>query len=114
LPKAGGSYGVGEVQFLPRAREEFLFAAQYYESEHPGLGDAFIDEVERAGVRIASFPEHGSPYLAAPVESPLPVSRIVSCTGKRLALCLSLRWCIIVNARGTGVTDSRRQSGRGS
>ena len=52
------------VEFLPAAHKEFLTAADRYDSEAPGLGADFIDEVERALDRIASFPEHGSPYLA--------------------------------------------------
>jgi len=54
---------VGEIPFLPDARAEFLYAAEHYESEEPGLGEAFIAEVERAVERIAFFPAHGSPYL---------------------------------------------------
>jgi toxin ParE1/3/4 len=55
---------VGEVEFLPPAGEEFVFAAKYYEAEESGLGEAFIEEVERAAMRIAAFPEHGSSHLA--------------------------------------------------
>jgi len=54
---------VRPVPFLPAAREEFIAAANHYDSEAPGLGDEFITEVERAVARIATFPEHGSPYL---------------------------------------------------
>lgn len=52
------------VEFLSAAHEELLTAADRYDSEAPGLGADFIDEVERALGRIASFAEHGSPYLA--------------------------------------------------
>ena len=36
------------VWFDPRAEEEFLLGAQYYEAQEPGLGARFI-----AGVRVA-------------------------------------------------------------
>jgi plasmid stabilization system protein ParE len=55
---------VPEIAFLPPAREEFLAAAAYYESGSPGLGAEFIDDVERAVNRLATFPDHGSPYVA--------------------------------------------------
>jgi plasmid stabilization system protein ParE len=55
---------VSAVPFLPNAREEFLGDAERYDREVPGLGEEFIAEVEHAVMRIAAFPEHGSPYLA--------------------------------------------------
>lgn len=62
-PKLGLGCGVREVTLLLDAREEFLYAAEHYESEEPGLGEAFIAEVEQALERVASFPAHGNPYL---------------------------------------------------
>lgn len=41
------------------ARRELNEAAQYYESESPGLGSAFLDEVERCTQAIVNFPEAG-------------------------------------------------------
>lgn len=41
------------VQFDPRAEEEFLHGAQYYEEQDPGLGTRFIEAVKVA-VRVAS------------------------------------------------------------
>lgn len=41
-----------EVRFDPRAEEEFLQAAQYYEEKEPGLGLRFVLAVKEA-VRIA-------------------------------------------------------------
>ena len=55
---------MGEVTFLPAAREEFLAAAEYYEAASPGLGAEFIDDVERAVQRLATFPAHGSQFVA--------------------------------------------------
>jgi plasmid stabilization system protein ParE len=57
---------VSAVPFLPAAEEEFLDAVAWYEAERPGLGAEFLAEVERAVRRIASFPQHGSPYLWIP------------------------------------------------
>ncbi len=52
------------IPFLPAAEEEFLHHVASYEAERPGLGADFLGEVNRATRRIASFPLHGSPYLA--------------------------------------------------
>ncbi|CAN5905857.1 MAG: type II toxin-antitoxin system RelE/ParE family toxin [Ornithinimicrobium sp.] len=52
-----------EIPFLPEAEEEFLEWVDRYEGEVRGLGGEFIEEVERALERIATFPEHGSPHL---------------------------------------------------
>jgi plasmid stabilization system protein ParE len=41
------------------ARRELNEAAQYYELESPGLGAAFLDEVERCTQAIVNFPEAG-------------------------------------------------------
>ncbi|MBU1222256.1 MAG: type II toxin-antitoxin system RelE/ParE family toxin [Gammaproteobacteria bacterium] len=49
------------VVFRPQARQEFDSAADWYEREQPGLGGAFLAEVERLLHLIAgnpsSFPE---------------------------------------------------------
>lgn len=47
------------VTYHRLARRELNEAAQYYESESPGLGSAFLDEVERCTQAIANFPEAG-------------------------------------------------------
>jgi plasmid stabilization system protein ParE len=47
------------VSYHRLARRELSEAAQYYESESPGLGAAFLDEVERCTSAIANFPEAG-------------------------------------------------------
>lgn len=50
------------VVFAPEAREEFNAAATYYEEQRPGLGDHFVEEIERQVGRIAqtlqAFPIH--------------------------------------------------------
>jgi toxin ParE1/3/4 len=48
-----------QVSYHRLARRELNEAAQYYESESPGLGAAFLDEVERCSQAIANFPESG-------------------------------------------------------
>lgn len=45
------------VSYHRLARRELNEAAQYYESESPGLGAAFLDEVEDCTQAIANFPE---------------------------------------------------------
>jgi len=52
-----------DVPFLPAARAEMLRAAERYEKERPGLSRDYLAEVETAAQRIATFPEHGSPFL---------------------------------------------------
>ena len=49
------------VWFLPAALVDIRAACDWYESEHPGLGDEFRDAVEHALDRITEFP------LASPV-----------------------------------------------
>ncbi|MDP3090168.1 MAG: type II toxin-antitoxin system RelE/ParE family toxin [Nitrospira sp.] len=45
------------VSYHRLARRELNEAAQYYESESSGLGEAFLDEVERCTHGAANFPE---------------------------------------------------------
>ncbi len=52
------------MRFHGAARRELRRAVEYYDRRVPGLGDEFVEEVERAVEEIASFPESGSPYLA--------------------------------------------------
>lgn len=49
------------VSYHRLACRELNEAAQYYESESPGLGAALLDEVERCTQAIVNFPEAGSP-----------------------------------------------------
>ena len=48
-----------QIEFLAAAREEFLNAVSYYDSEKQGLGDEFYDEVWRTNFRIVSHPLRG-------------------------------------------------------
>ena len=48
-------------RFIAEASAEFEEAARFYEAAQAGLGRAFAAEVERVVIRIARFPESGSP-----------------------------------------------------
>ena len=48
------------VSYHRLARRELNEAAQFYDSESPGLGSAFLDEIERCTQAIVNFPEAGS------------------------------------------------------
>lgn len=50
-----------KVEFHPEASAEFQAAAAYYENEVPGLGEAFISEVERVAEIIGAHPAIGNP-----------------------------------------------------
>lgn len=49
-----------EIHF--EAREEFLQAAQFYEAQVPGLGQRFINEIERCQKALLEAPLIGQPY----------------------------------------------------
>jgi plasmid stabilization system protein ParE len=53
------------VSFNPIAEQELNDAAQYYEIERPGLGAAFLVEVQRCCDHIAEYPEAGQIVLGA-------------------------------------------------
>jgi plasmid stabilization system protein ParE len=50
---------MARVSYHRLARRELNEAAQYYDSESPGLGSAFLDEVERCTQAIMNFHEAG-------------------------------------------------------
>jgi plasmid stabilization system protein ParE len=47
------------VSFHDLAKVELNEAAQYFEGESPGLGQAFVTEVERCTDEIVRYPEAG-------------------------------------------------------
>ena len=49
-----------EIHF--EAREEFLQAAQFYEAQVPGLGQRFVNEIERCQIALLEAPLIGQPY----------------------------------------------------
>jgi toxin ParE1/3/4 len=53
------------VSFNPLAEQELNDAAQYYELESPGLGAAFLTEVQRCCDGIAEYPEAGHIVLGS-------------------------------------------------
>lgn len=52
-----------EVSFHQLAERELNEAAQYYELEQPGLGSAFLNEVQRCLRTISEHPEAGRVML---------------------------------------------------
>jgi plasmid stabilization system protein ParE len=52
---------VRSVEFHPAAQDEFIAAAQFYESQTAGLGLDFILPVQRAYERLLEFPTTGPP-----------------------------------------------------
>ena len=55
-----------EPRFSPDAQADVLSGARYYESERPGLGIAFLDEVEHAVSLIRD-----APFLFTLVDDPV-------------------------------------------
>ena len=52
---------MSRYRYLPEAREDLNNAAAFYEASVPGLGDAFLDDVERAINDIRENPRTGAP-----------------------------------------------------
>ncbi|MDP3769031.1 MAG: type II toxin-antitoxin system RelE/ParE family toxin, partial [Dehalococcoidia bacterium] len=50
------------VEFHPEAQDEFISAAQFYESQTDGLGRDFILTVQRTYERLLEFPASGPPF----------------------------------------------------
>jgi plasmid stabilization system protein ParE len=51
-----------KIRFLPLAKQELLGEARYYDAEVRGLGDAFLDEVEKTLNLIKEYPEASPLY----------------------------------------------------
>jgi toxin ParE1/3/4 len=51
---------VTSYRYLPQAREDLNKAAAFYEASVPGLGGAFLDDVERAIEDIRANPRIGA------------------------------------------------------
>jgi plasmid stabilization system protein ParE len=47
-------------RYLPSAREELNEAAAFYDASVPGLGEAFLDDVERAIATVRKIPGIGA------------------------------------------------------
>jgi len=67
------------IRLDPAAQRELNEAAEFYDAEHPGLGEAFLDAIERAFKQSQAFPE-SSPVslgsLRSKVVSAFPFSVI--------------------------------------
>jgi toxin ParE1/3/4 len=50
-----------QFELHPEAREEFLAAISWYESQVPGLGARFVAEIERCLTLLLEAPQIGSP-----------------------------------------------------
>jgi plasmid stabilization system protein ParE len=61
------------LRLHPAALRELNEAADYYDAEGPGLGTAFIDELERALGQIRAFPQ-ACPPVAGPVRRKIVVA----------------------------------------
>lgn len=61
------------IKFHSEARKEFFKAADYYEEQVVGLGDAFINEVEKVFNVIEHYPSSGT--TITPTERRFLVSR---------------------------------------
>jgi hypothetical protein len=76
-----------EIHF--EAREEFLQAAQFYEAQVPGLGQRFINEIERCQKALLETPLIGQPYGRRLRKFPALFNRVCrSCGGP---ICISVR-----------------------
>ena len=49
------------VEFITPALEEFFGAIEFYRDQAPGLGEAFVGDVERSIALFTEFPSLGSP-----------------------------------------------------
>ncbi|NNC64099.1 MAG: type II toxin-antitoxin system RelE/ParE family toxin [Gammaproteobacteria bacterium] len=52
------------IEFHPAAQRELRAGASYYERQLAGLGDEFLDEVERTCALLADHPSLGAAYDA--------------------------------------------------
>ena len=50
------------VEFHPEVQDEFISAAQFYESQTGGLGLDFLLTVQRTYERLIEFPASGPPF----------------------------------------------------
>ena len=51
------------VSFHALAERELNDAAQFYETQNPGLGAAFLDDAERCAASVAAHPRSGRAIL---------------------------------------------------
>ena len=75
------------ISFNPLAERELNDAAQYYDLESPGLGEALLAEVERSCHAIAEYPEAGPVVLGRSVVDFCAVFRTCCSTVSTLTRC---------------------------
>jgi len=56
---------MGPVSFHPLAERELNDTARYYDLESPGLGQTFLDAVQRTCVSISEHPQSGTVIAGA-------------------------------------------------
>ena len=93
-------------RYLPGAREELNKAAAFYEVSVPGLGDAFLDDVERAMDDIRENPRIGAPIGRALRRAVLPAFHSPSCTPSVATKLSSSQSLITAGVRDTGAVDN--------
>ncbi len=49
------------LHFVTPAAEEFLAAIEFYDAQRSGLGQEFVEEIERSAELISTFPSAGVP-----------------------------------------------------
>jgi toxin ParE1/3/4 len=75
--------------YSPEAREELLEAIQYYESESPGLGAAFLAAIQEGLDQLQAFPQ-SAPVVSGRVRrlvlNRFPYSLIYSLPGEEIRI----------------------------
>lgn len=61
------------LEFLPDAERELLESVERYEAQRSGLGEAFLQEVERISALLLEFPAFGEPIDS--IHRRLPLQR---------------------------------------
>ena len=95
-------------RYLPSAREELNEAAAFYEAAVPGLGEALLDDVERAIETLCEAPRIGAPLgrtFRKVLLRRFPYASSMCTVTKRSSSSQSL---INVGARVTGGGDNDR------
>lgn len=63
------------VRFLSEAASDVVLAREWYEGQHPGLGDDFVQSLERLVGLLSdlpeAFPERGGPKKGTPRTVPI-------------------------------------------
>ena len=93
-------------RYLPGAREDLNKAAAFYQASVPGLGDAFLDDVERAIDDIRENPRIGASIGRAFRRAVLRRFHSPSCTPSVATKLSSSQSLMIAGVRDTGAVDN--------